>query len=175
MELVHDQEPTTIQFLILEENQVLPLKWYKPTYGSGHSWLIQAEGRSHCSGGQQAKSAICTMILRVGVAALRNYHTRLSKQSNVLAFAEQFHFQSMYRLHSFTDGKQLSLLKSRHCFDIKHTCHLILPRTHPQTIKKQIPNKIYNTKTTFMSMSNGSCPSKRQIKTLLMQVPSEAR
>lgn len=90
-------------------------------------------------------------------------------------FAEQFHFQSMYRLHSFTDGKQLSLLKSRHCFDIKHTCHLILPRTHPQTIKKQIPNKIYNTKTTFMSMSNGSCPSKRQIKTLLMQVPSEAR
>lgn len=55
MGLVQDQEPTTIQFVILEENQVLPLKWYKPTYGSGHSWLIQAEGRSHCSGGQQAE------------------------------------------------------------------------------------------------------------------------
>lgn len=85
MELVPDQEPT-IQFLILEENQVLPLKWYKPTYGSGHSWLTEAEGRSHCSGGQQAKGAICTTILGVGVAALRNYHTRLAKHSNVLAF-----------------------------------------------------------------------------------------
>lgn len=113
MELVQDQEPTTIQFLILEENQVLPLKWYKPKYGSGHSWLIQAEGTSHCSGGQQAKSAICTTILRVGVAALRNYHTRLSKQSNVLAFCRTISLSinvqitQLYRWETtFTSKKQ---------------------------------------------------------------------
>lgn len=109
--------PTTVQFLILKENPIPPLKWSKPTYGSGQSRLIQAEEGIIASVASKAKGGICITVLRVGVAALRNNITPGLQSSQMYwLFAEQFHFQSMYILYSFTDENQLSLMESRHLF-----------------------------------------------------------
>jgi len=40
----------------------------------------------------KAKGGICTVEFRVSVADLRNYHTGLAKQSNVLTFCRTISF-----------------------------------------------------------------------------------
>lgn len=68
-------------FLILKENSALS----EPTYKSGQPWLIQAEERNHCPSGQQDKGQHLYYSIQCDCFE-KQYHTRLAKQSNVLAF-----------------------------------------------------------------------------------------
>lgn len=90
MELVPDQESTISQFLLLEENLVLPWSGLSQHVVS-LSWYRQREGTIGPVA-NKARDGICTVEFRVGVADLRNYYTRFAKQSNVLAFCRTISF-----------------------------------------------------------------------------------
>lgn len=132
--------PITIQFLFLKKNPILPLKWSDSTYKPGHSQLIQAEEGIISPVARKAKSGICIMKLRIGVAALRNNLTPGLQSSQmhwlfcrIISLSVNVCIRKCYRWKPPFTGRKQTL------FNIKCTCHLILLKTHPQTIKK--PNK----------------------------------